>query len=298
MTPGIHLIHKPAGPTSFSVVQDCLKRLPSKGSGKLPKICHGGTLDPFADGLLPILVEPATKLFDFLHDIPKVYEAVIRWGVETDNSDPLGNIVAIADSSALTVTQVEEALAPFAGWHEQVPPATSAKRIDGERAYEKVQRGETVVMPPCRVYLHEARWVEHHLPGESTLRMTVRGGFYVRALVRDMGRNLGCGAHVVRLHRAAIGPWIDPGPGRMISLSGRETLPWLRSRILDDSDVGELRKGNTIRLGHMLPAEWPIPAGFPLPEPHVRGFHLGKFCFLLIPHEGRLKLVAPLRGGL
>jgi tRNA pseudouridine55 synthase len=298
MTPGIHLVHKPAGPTSFSVVQECLSRTKPLPSGKKPKICHGGTLDPFAEGLLLILVEPATRLFDCLHDIPKTYEAVIRWGVETDNGDPLGKVVAKADSTGLTVEQLEEALAPFAGWHEQIPPATSAKRIDGERAYEKVQRGETVVMPPSRVYLHEARWIEHHLPGESRLRITVKGGFYVRAMARDLGRNLGCGAHLVELRRLAIGPYNDPGPGRSVALSGRDILPWLRTRILEDSDIGELRKTETIRLGHMLPPQWPIPAGFPLPAPHVRGFHGDRFCFLLIPEGGRLRMVSPLRGGL
>src|SRR5438552_18339273 len=83
MTPGIHLLYKPVGPTSFSLVQACLQRNASRAGRRPLRICHGGTLDPFASGLLLILVEPATRLFDYLHAIPKVYEATVRWGVET-----------------------------------------------------------------------------------------------------------------------------------------------------------------------------------------------------------------------
>src|SRR6266853_1881288 len=97
MTPGIHLVHKPVGPTSFSIV----RQLKSAQTDKL-KICHGGTFDPFASGLLLILVEPATRLFDYLHAIPKVYEATVRWGIETDNGDPNGRIVSTGDPSRLS----------------------------------------------------------------------------------------------------------------------------------------------------------------------------------------------------
>ena len=90
MTPGIHLRHKPVGPTSFSVVQACIASIEAsrpKDGRPRPRVCHGGTLDPFAHGLLLILVDPATRLFDHLHAIPKVYEATVRWGIETDNGD-------------------------------------------------------------------------------------------------------------------------------------------------------------------------------------------------------------------
>src|SRR5688500_4896279 len=127
MSPGIHLVHKPVGPTSFSV----LESLRSKADGK---VCHGGALDPFASGLLLVLVEPATKLFDYLHDAPKVYEATIRWGVETDNGDPTGRPVVQGESTAPnTPERLEGVLRVFLGWHEQVPPATSNKRVGGER---------------------------------------------------------------------------------------------------------------------------------------------------------------------
>src|SRR6478672_510591 len=138
MTPGIHLVHKPVGPTSFSVVREWSARAAAEPiRGRALKLCHGGTLDPFASGLLLILVGQATKLFDHLHAVPKVYDATIRWGVETDNGDPLGRVVFTGDTTGLSPPHVEEAVHPFVGWHHQTPPATSAKRIGGERAYEK-----------------------------------------------------------------------------------------------------------------------------------------------------------------
>lgn len=298
MNPGIHLLHKPPGPTSFSLVQACIASQPLVNEKRKLKICHGGTLDPFASGLLLMLVEPATRLFDYLHAIPKVYDATIRWGIETDNGDPLGRVIFEGDASNLTVDQIEKSLATFLGWHDQIPPATSAKRIDGERAYLKAHRGENVVMPPSRVYLHEARWLSHDLPRESRMRLTVRGGYYLRALARDLGKLLGCGAHLTTLQRTVIGPWIDPGLEKTVEIRGRELLPWTPTRILFDQDVGDLRQEKTIVQGELLPPDWPIPPGFPEPPPLVRGFHQDRFCFLLRPVEGRLQLVNALRGGL
>src|SRR4051812_42381593 len=100
MTPGIHLLHKPVGPTSFSLVRDLLADAEARQPGKRVRICHGGTLDPFASGLLLVLVGPATRLFDHLHAVPKVYEGAVRWGVETDNGDPLGRTTFTGDASA------------------------------------------------------------------------------------------------------------------------------------------------------------------------------------------------------
>jgi tRNA pseudouridine55 synthase len=300
MTPAIYLTHKPVGPTSFSLVQACIAEAAHAKAGRpgRARVCHGGTLDPFAHGLLLILVGPATRLFDHLHAIPKVYEATVRWGIETDNGDPLGNPTFTGDPTALTPAQLDEALASFVGWHDQVPPATSAKRIDGERAYVRAHRGETVVMPPTRVYLHEARWLAHDLPLHSRLRIVVRGGYYLRALARDLGRARGCGAHLTDLHRTAIGPWQDPGPGQRIAVHGRDLLPWAPSRELSDQELGDLRKGSTIPLGDVHPPQWTPLAGFPEPNPPIRAFHLGRLLFLLTPREGQLNTLSTLAPGL
>jgi tRNA pseudouridine55 synthase len=296
LAPGIHLVHKPVGPTSFSLVQSFIQSAQPAPGRRPPRICHGGTLDPFAHGLLLILVEPATRLFDYLHAIPKTYVATVRWGIETGNGDPNGQITFAGDPSNLTPELLDQTLATFLGWHDQIPHATSAKRIDGERAYAKAHRGEQVVMPPTQVYLHEARWLSHDLPNSSQLQMTVRGGYYVRALARDLGQNLTCGAHLTSLHRTQIGPWPDPGPDHTVALQGKEILPWCPTRILTDQEVGDLKKDQPIPLGELLPPDWQLPENFPDPKPPIRGFHLGKFCFLLKPQLDQLRLIAPLRG--
>jgi len=298
MTPGIHLVHKPEGPTSFSVVQQFITAARGPHGQKGPKICHGGTLDPFASGLLLILVEPATRLFEFLHGVPKVYEATVRWGIETDNGDPFGRIISAKNSSGLEERQLEQALTTFVGWQEQIPHSTSAKRIDGERAYLKAHRGEEVIMPASRVYLHSAEWLEHSLPNKSRLRITSLGGYYVRALVRDLGRLVGCGAHLMQLHRSAIGPWNDPGPEDVVELQGRDILPWVATRILSGEDVSNLREKRDIPVGDLLTPDWPLPEGFVEPNTTVRGFHGGKFCYLLSVIGDQLRLLTELRGGI
>ncbi|MEO6436095.1 MAG: tRNA pseudouridine(55) synthase TruB [Tepidisphaeraceae bacterium] len=296
MNAGIHLMHKPVGPTSFSIVQSCITSAKSARPGKRPKVCHGGTLDPFAHGLLLMLVGDATKLFEQLHAVPKVYEASVRWGVETDNGDPHGRVTREGDSSTLSPQQLDDALAPFIGWQDQTPHPTSAKRIGGERAYLKAHRGETFEMPASRVYLHEANWISHDLPSESRLRIVCRGGYYVRALARDLGRSLGCGAHLTTLHRTAIGPWTDPGPDRFVELHGRELLPWALVRLLSDQEIGELRQGREIAEGKVIAPDWALPPGFPDPQAPVRGFHQDRFAYLLMVDNGRLRGVTALKG--
>jgi tRNA pseudouridine55 synthase len=302
MKPGIHLLHKPVGPTSFSLVQTYLQTARSEQAShpghRPPRICHGGTLDPFASGLLLMLIEPATRLFDYLHGIPKTYEATVVWGIETDNGDPHGRVTLTGDASGLSNERLNEVLQQFVGWHEQTPHATSAKRIDGQRAYIKAHRGEEVVMPASRVYLHQAQWLSHDLPGSSRLRIIVRGGYYVRALARDLGKTLCCGAHLSQLHRTAIGPWMDPGPNRIVELNGRDLLPWAATRILTDQEIGQLRQGLVIPTGELIAPDWALPDGFPDPEAPVRGFHLDKFCFLLTPKDAGLGILTPLHGGL
>ncbi len=298
MIPGIHLVHKPVGPTSFSMVQAYIEAARAGQPNRRPRVCHGGTLDPFAHGLLLILTGPATRLFEHLHAVPKTYEAVVRWGTETDNGDLLGRAVFTGDPAGLSARQLDDVLAPFTGWHEQIPPATSNKRIDGERAYLKAHRGETVVLPPSRVYLHAARWLSHDLPRESRLEITVRGGYYVRALARDIGRVVGCGAHLTGLHRKAIGPWNDPGPERCVELHGRELLPWAGTRVLFDQEVGDLRQGRTIPMGELFAPEWTLPPGFPASDAPIRGFHRERLVFLLRVQEGRLGVLSSLGGGL
>jgi tRNA pseudouridine55 synthase len=206
--------------------------------------------------------------------------------VETDNGDPHGAPTFTGDPSALTSDRLDAAAATFVGWHDQVPPATSNKRVDGERAYRKAHRGEAVVLPPSRVYLHEATWLSHDLPGESRLRVVVRGGYYVRALARDLGRLLGCGAHLTALCRTSIGPYVDPGPGRQVEVRGQDVLPWAPTRLLTDQELGDLRQERPIPAGILQPPQWNPPDGFPDPQAPIRGVHLGRLICLLTRGDG------------
>jgi tRNA pseudouridine55 synthase len=294
---GLYLVHKLVGETSFDVVRRFKARAREAGEPKLA-LGHGGTLDPFAEGLLLILAGQATRLMELMHPLPKTYIAEIAWGVETDTCDLHGKQVDTGDPSTLTVKSLEMALAPFLGWQDQVPPTTSAKKIDGEAAYKKAHRGEIVEMRPSRVYLHEASWMSHDLPNSSILSITCRGGFYVRSLARDLGRALGCGAHLRRLQRTAIGPWQDPGAGQECHISGEALVPWCPTRYLDDEEFRRLSQGQAIDLGTSEPPSWNLPDGFPDPSAPIRGIHLGRLVSLLKDSEVGFRTQANLRGGL
>jgi len=294
---GIHLVHKDVGQSSFDVIRGFKRRAFEAGQKKLA-LGHGGTLDPFAEGLLLVLAGQATRLMELLHPLPKTYVAEVAWGLETDTCDLHGKPLTELAGAPSNLEALESALAPFLGWTEQVPPATSAKKIDGEAAYKKAHRGEEVVMKPCRVFLLSAHWLSHDLPGSSTLELTCRGGYYVRSLARELGRALGCGAHLKALRRTAIGPWADPGAGQEGLVQGRELLPWCPSRLLTDEEAERLGHGRAIELGESLLAAWALPEGFPDPGAPLRALHNERLVALLKPTEEGLRTYANLRGGL
>ncbi len=289
-------------------------RAVAEGEGT-PALCHGGALDPFAEGLLLLLVGPVTRLMEDLHPIPKQYEAEVVWGAETDTCDLYGKVVAEGPPLAPgpeSEGRLEAALAPFRGWRLQVPPATSNKRVDGERAWQRAHRGEEVVLPPVPVFLHEARWCSHDLPRASRLALTVRGGFYVRSLARDLGLALGARAHLGALARTAIGPWRDPGPGREAWIRGEQLLPWLPNRLLTEEEAQRAELKRPIPRGVLGAPAWPLPEGFagpgavpPAPlaggrpgEPApIRGLCGGKLRVLLRERQGHLALRTDLGGG-
>lgn len=269
-------VHKPVGATSASLVEDFRRK--HAGNFTL-KVSHGGVLDPFAEGLVLLLVGAANRLFEALHEVPKTYVATVRWGVETDTGDAGGREVRRGDAASLSPDQLEQALIRFRGWTDQTPPATSNKRVGGERAYEKAHRGEVVELAAQKVYLHSARWLSHQLPESSTLEVVVRGGFYVRSLAVDLGRALGVGAHLSTLRRTAIGPYEDVN-GDPVQVTGREVLPWLPSMELSDAQWGDLKKEISPQL-ISKPGEWKLPSGFPEPSAGVRAFHQGRLVALI-----------------
>lgn len=269
-------VHKPPGVSSASLVDD-FRRV--HGGNFTLKVSHGGVLDPFAEGLVLLLVGAANRLFEALHEVPKTYVAQVRWGLETDTGDAGGREVRRGEAGALSPEQLDAALGPFRGWTAQTPPATSNKRVEGERAYQKAHRGERVVLPAQQVYLHSARWLAHALPGSSTLEVVVRGGFYVRSLAVELGRALGVGAHLAALRRTAIGPYEDPR--EPVQLTGREVLPWLPSTEFSDAQWGDLKNEVTPQTIVSAPGSWALPEGFPVPTAGVRVMHQGRLVALL-----------------
>jgi tRNA pseudouridine55 synthase len=170
-----------------------------------PRIGHLGTLDPFAKGLLVLLVGRATRLAPFAADWPKAYEGVIRLGVTTDTDDLTGHVVATAPWTGITPAQLADVVGRFRGTYAQTPPAYSAVKVAGERAYRRARRGESVALDARPVEIRELEIVEAAVP-DLRFRATVSAGTYLRSLARDIGAALGCGAHLAALRRTAVGP--------------------------------------------------------------------------------------------
>jgi tRNA pseudouridine55 synthase len=299
VTSGLLLLHKPVGPTSAALMRDWAASATRPGDPRLP-MCHAGTLDPFASGLLILATGQATRAVDLVHDVPKEYVAEVAWGTETDNGDPLGRVVATGEVGGLSPDRLDAALLDQVGWRDQVPPTTSAQRVDGEYAYLKAHRGEVFELPARRVLLHEARWLEHNV-GRATSRLFLRcgRGYYVRSLARDLGRALGCRAHVRSLRRTAVGPWTDPDEGHEVAVTGEQLFPWLRARVLEDDEARRVAQGQPVDAGALGPPAWRVPAGFPEPDGPVRALFGGRLVALLrLTDDGRLATFANLRGGL
>jgi len=193
------LVAKPAGPTSHDVVDIVRRALGEQ------RIGHLGTLDPFAKGLLVLVVGRATRLAPFAAAWPKSYEGVIRLGVTTETDDLMGAVTRTAPWTHITVAELAAVIQSFRGGYEQRPPAYSAVKIGGERAYARARRGETVEPAPRPVEIRALEIVEAAMP-DLRFRATVSGGTYLRSLARDIGAQLGCGAHLAALRRTAVGP--------------------------------------------------------------------------------------------
>jgi tRNA pseudouridine55 synthase len=193
---GLLLVDKPAGMTSHDVVQQ-VRRIYGQRS-----IGHLGTLDPFATGLLVLLLGRATRLATFLDTEPKVYEAVIAFGNETDTDDETGTVIRTAEFPR--EADVLNGIRSLTGKISQVPPAYSAKSVDGERAYDAARRGEPLALPASEVTVHN--WDVTDLRADSlTAVITCSGGTYIRALARDLGRLAGSAAHLRSLRRTRAG---------------------------------------------------------------------------------------------
>ncbi len=190
---------KPAGLTSHDVVARVRRALRTRAVG------HTGTLDPFATGLLVVLVGRATRLARFVEQQAKRYLATARLGVATTTDDATGEpLPATAVETPPAPEAVRAALAALVGAGRQRPPAFSAKHLEGERAYARARRGEPVDLPEVAIVVHALELVRYAYP-ELQFRAHVSAGTYVRALARDLGAALGTGGHLTALRREAIG---------------------------------------------------------------------------------------------
>lgn len=184
------------------------------------KAGHAGTLDPLATGILPIALGEATKTVPFLVDADKSYRFTLAWGVTTTTLDREGSAVETSEVRP-DRAQVEAVLPRFIGEIEQVPPAYSAIKVDGERAYDLARAGETVQLAPRQIRIHALRIVDAADRDQLTLEMDCGKGTYVRAFVRDLAAALGACAHVAELRRTRVGPF---GEDRAITLEVLEDL--------------------------------------------------------------------------
>ena len=197
---GIVLIDKDAGRTSFDVVKDVRRIL------KVRKVGHAGTLDPFATGLLVILLGQGTKLFPYLMPGKKIYRATLRLGVETDTHDPTGRVVQTKPVPKLEHGYIQEKASEFVGEIEQAPPIFSAVKYKGERAYEFARKGAKIEIEKRWVKIYDLKITSLDFP-DVTMEISCSSGTYIRSLAADLGEKLGTGAHLKTLRRLSSGPF-------------------------------------------------------------------------------------------
>jgi tRNA pseudouridine55 synthase len=250
-------VDKPVGPTSHDVVSRVRRALRMKAVG------HTGTLDPFASGLLVILLGRATRLAQFVERHEKTYLATAKLGVRTTTDDLTGEVLKDADRPAAEPPSrraVEATLHDFLGPQKQRPPAFSARKIGGERSYRLARRGLTFELPESDVTVRELELVEFRYP-ELLFRTRVSAGTYVRALARDIGEVLGTGAHLTALRREAIGTLrveqalsleaLNPETPIMAPLSVLGHLPRVDLSEVQVTDVGH---GRAAQIDHGFPS--------------------------------------------
>lgn len=198
------LIDKPLGWTSFDVVKRVRSILTRRYGARRFKVGHAGTLDPLATGVMLVCTGRSTKLIDTLQAGVKEYVATLALGATTPSFDLETAVDATYPTSHITRTLVEETLPRFIGAIEQVPPAFSAVKVDGKRAYKMARRGETPELKPKLLQIDELELLSFS-PTAITLRVVCSKGTYIRALARDIGLALGSGAHLTALRRTRVG---------------------------------------------------------------------------------------------
>jgi tRNA pseudouridine55 synthase len=254
---GLLVIDKPSAMTSHDVVSQVRRITGESMTG------HLGTLDPMATGVLPILMGKYTRLAQFFGPLVKTYTGAIRFGFATDTYDADGTPAAPVEMGVRLPAndEIQAAAELFRGQVEQTPPPFSAKKVDGKPAYKSARRGEAVVLKPVNLVIEE--FVVGPLQAEcAEFTIRISSGGYVRSVAHDMGKMLGCGAHLARLRRVAAGPFTLDQALTLEELSDevvagtldqklphpRTLLPELPATTADLWVAGRLRNGNTVNL--------------------------------------------------
>jgi tRNA pseudouridine55 synthase len=283
---GLLIVDKPQGITSLGVVREVKRRLGVKKAG------HLGTLDPFATGVLPIVINEGTKLVPFIGDESKEYEAVLKMGEETATDDLTGKVISGKAWEQVSLEVVHTAFQSFLGKIQQIPPMYSAIKMNGKPLYRLARKGVEVERKEREVEIFSIH-VEEVQPPTVRFSVSCSKGTYIRSLARDIGKKMGCGAHLIQLRRVRSGPFgLEKAMSweRLKTLSGAEDLsPWLVSlkealpRLPEV--IGDERLVKKIRLGKEMVVRDLSPQ--PLPA-----FEKGEWLKITSPEEG---LVAILR---
>ncbi|MBZ0216455.1 MAG: tRNA pseudouridine(55) synthase TruB [Fimbriimonadaceae bacterium] len=208
------LLDKPVGVSSTSAVSRVQRVFDARKAG------HAGTLDPLASGMLPIALGEATKTIPYIVDGAKTYRFSVTWGEQRDTDDGEGDVVATSENRP-NPDDIRGILDRYRGRIEQVPPAFSAIKIDGQRAYDLARGGESVELKPRQVEIHRFELLDGSTPDVAHFEVDCGKGTYIRALARDMGRDLGCFGYISALRRTRVCPYSE---SQMISLDKLEDL--------------------------------------------------------------------------
>jgi tRNA pseudouridine55 synthase len=242
---GVLLVDKPSGFTSHDIVAI------GRGAIGTRRIGHAGTLDPFATGLLVLLVGQATRLAQFVDGEPKVYDATIAFGAETDTDDATGT--RSREAALPSPDAVDRAIASLTGHLSQTPPDYSAKQSGGVRAYAAARKGQALALQPSPVVVH--RWtIKSRGPDSLSARIECSGGTYIRSLGRDLGRLSGSAAHVAALRRVASGRFTvgeacsldELRARRFAMLDMRQAITSLPVQSLSSEELGRVVHGNPV----------------------------------------------------
>jgi tRNA pseudouridine55 synthase len=252
---GVLIIDKPAGLTSHDVVNRVRRILRQRSVG------HLGTLDPLATGVLPLVIGHLTRLAQFYNSSEKTYEGVIRFGFATDTYDSDGEPSGSTQEVKVSLEQLQRLATRFRGSIEQTPPPFSAKKIRGVPAYKLARNHQPPILKPVQVEIKELEILAAEAD-RASFRARVASGTYMRSLAHDMGQQMGCGAHLERLRRAALGEFelhqahtleelataYEAGTTQEMFVHPRRLLPLLPCVTVDNEAATYIRRGRAVNL--------------------------------------------------